>query len=109
MVGQLVRSFVDATPWGEEPGEYVRRELVLQAQLGRILGVTPSAEDIIELITSFEELESVESGTHPELAVNLTLTINNAPQLAEYLYARIERETTALLFNAGFARIAVAA
>ena len=104
MVGHLVRSFVDATELDESSNEWTARALKLQAALGRILGVMPSHYDIEELITSFEELESIEMGTHPELKVNLTLTINNAPQLADYLMGRIDRETTALLSNAGFGK-----
>jgi hypothetical protein len=104
MVGHLVRSFVDATLVEESSNEWAARALRLQAALGRILGVMPSSDDITELITSFEELESIEMGTHPELKVNLTLTINNAPQLGEYLMGRIDRETTALLSNAGFGK-----
>ena len=102
MVGHLVRSFVDATEVDESSNEWAARALRLQAALGRILGVMPSHFDIEELITSFEELESIEMGTHPELKVNLSLTIQNAPVLGEYLMGRIDRETTALLTNAGF-------
>jgi len=108
MVQQLVRSFVDATPAWEEPNSFVTRALKLQASLGRILGVTPSHYDIEELITSYEELDSVEHGTHPELVTNLAGTIDNTDMVRDYLVGRIGRETTDLLNNAGF-RKAVAA
>jgi len=104
MVQHLVRSFVDATEVAESSQEWVLRARRLQDALGRILGVTPTHYDIEELITSFEELDSVETGTHPDLKVNLTLTVNNAPELTDYLLGRVERETTALLTNAGFGK-----
>jgi hypothetical protein len=108
MVQALVRSFVDATEVAESSQEWIVRARRLQDALGRVLGVTPNHYDIEELITSFEELDSVECGTHPDLAVNLTLTVNNAPAITEALLGRIERETTALLTNAGFGKRAVA-
>ena len=104
MCQHLVRSFVDATEVAESSQEWVVRARRLQDALGRILGVTPTHFDIEELITSFEELDSVEHGTHPDLKVNLTLTVNNAPAVTEALLGRIERETTALLSNAGFGK-----
>jgi predicted extracellular nuclease len=104
MVQHLVRSFVDATEVEESSQEWVLRARRLQDQLGGLLGVTPTAADIEELVTSYEELESIEYGTHQDLKVNLTLTINNAPELAEALHGRIERETTDLLENAGFGK-----
>ena len=102
MVGQLVRSFVDATPYDEAPNAFVARALKLQASLGRILGVMPSHYDIEELVTSYEELDSVEHGTHPELVTNLAGTIDNTDLVRDYLVGRIGRETTDLLNNAGF-------
>jgi len=104
MVQHLVRSFVDATEVAESSQEWVLRARRLQDALGRLLGVTPSHYDIEELITSFEEIESIETGTHPKLEVNQSLTVNNAPELTDYLLGRIERETTALLANAGFGK-----
>jgi hypothetical protein len=106
MVRQLVRSFVDATEVEESSNEWVVRALKLQETLGRVLGVTPTAADIEELVTTFEELDSVEYGTHPELVTNMSGTINNMPEVTDYLMGRIDRETTALLRNAGFGMVA---
>ena len=108
MVQQLVRSFVDATPYNEEPRDFVTRALKLQASLGRVLGVTPSHYDIEELITSYEELDSVDHGTHPELVTNMARTIDNTDLVRDYLVGRIGRETTALLTNAGFGKMVAA-
>jgi hypothetical protein len=108
MVQALVRSFVDATLVEESSHEWVVRARKLQDALGRILGTTPAHYDIEELITSYEELDSVEFRTHPELKVNLAGTVDNAPELSDYILRCIERETTALLTNAGFGKRAVA-
>lgn len=108
MVQTLTRSFVDATPAFEEPGAYVIRARRLQDQLGRVLGVTPTHWDVEELVTSYEELESVEAGTHPDLVTNLARTIDNTDVVTDYLLGRIGRETTALLNNAGFGKLVAA-
>jgi hypothetical protein len=104
----LIRSFVDATEVEESSNEWVARARRLQDALGRVLGVTPTHYDIEELITSFEELDSVECRTHPELVTNLAGTVDNTPEVTDYLLGRIERETTALLVNAGFGKQAAA-
>ena len=108
MVQALVRSFVDGTPANESEHGWVARALKLQQSLGKVLGVTPNHHDIEELITSYEELESVETGTHPELVTNLARTIDNTDVVTDYLLGRIGRETTALLNNAGFGKLVAA-
>jgi hypothetical protein len=104
MVQALVRSFVDATLVEESSQEWIIRARKLQDALGRVLGVPVHHEDIEELITSFEELESVEYQTHPELVTNLAGTVDNTPEVTDYILGRIERDTTALLVNAGFGK-----
>lgn len=106
MVQTLVRSFVDASPANEDRRAWVLRALKLQQSLGKVLGVTPSHYDIEELITSYEEMESVESGTHPMLNVNRAYTVDNADQITDELLGRIRRETTDLLEHAGFGKVA---
>jgi hypothetical protein len=108
MVGHLVRSFVDATPVGESEQEWTARALRLQASLGRVLGVMPSHYDIEELVTTFEELESVEHGTHPELVTDMSGITDNTDLVRDYLLGRVGRETTDLLNNAGFGKQAAA-
>lgn len=106
MVQTLCMRFVDASPANELEREWVARALQLQNSLGKILGVTPNHHDIEELITSFEELESVEAGTHPDLITNLARTVDNSDAVTDYLLGRIGRETSALLEHAGFGRVA---
>jgi hypothetical protein len=106
MVQALVRSFVDQTLVEESSNEWVARALRTQQMLGRILGVTPNHHDIEELITSFEELESVDAGTHPDIVRNAAYTVDNTLALTEHLLGRINQETSALLANAGFGKVA---
>lgn len=106
MVQALVRSFVDQTLVEESSHEWVVRARRTQDMLGRILGVTPSHFDIEELVTSYEELESVEAGTHPDIQRNAAYTVDNTLAFTEHLLGRINQETTALLTNSGFGKVA---
>jgi hypothetical protein len=66
----------------------------------------PSHWSIEELITTFEELESVEHGTHPELVTDMSGITDNTDLVRDYLNGRVIRETTDLLNNAGFGKVA---
>ena len=105
MVQHLTKSFVANTPASETENEWVGRALRLQQQLGRILGVTPSHFDIEELVTTFEELDSVDAGTHPDLVRNTAYTVDNTLALTEHLMNRLNQETTALLEHAHFGKV----
>lgn len=102
MVQALCRSFVKNTPWDETPNDWTARALRLQESINRIIGAKATADDITELVTSFEQLESIEAGTHPELIVNETRTADNTLGLTEALMGRINDETWTLLDNSGF-------
>jgi hypothetical protein len=106
MVQILCRTFVERTPAWEEPHEYVARQLVLQKGMARLIGAMPTAEDITELITTYEELDSLDAGTHPDIRTNLAATTNNIPDILDFLLQRVERETTELLNNAGYGKAA---
>lgn len=105
MVQALTKNFVAQSPAVESPNEWVARALRLQAQLGRILGVTPSHFDIEELVTTFEELDSVDAGTHPDLVRNTAYTVDNTLALTEHLINRLNQETTTLLDHAHFGKV----
>jgi hypothetical protein len=105
MAQALCRAFVDQSPAHETPQDWVRRALVLQQSIGRIIGALPTVDDITELVTSLEEMESVECGTHPDLVRNEARTIDNSLALTERIAARINNETWALLNNAGFTTV----
>jgi hypothetical protein len=102
MTQALCRVFVQNTPAHENPANWVKRALELQASVARIIGVMPIDTDIEELVTSFEELESIECGTHPDLVRNETRTVDNSLDLTERIVARINTETWTLLNNSGF-------
>ena len=106
MVQALVRSFVDATPANESEHAWVARALRLQQSLGRVLGVTPSHHHIEELVTTYEELDSVEAGTHPDMVTDMSGITDNTDLVTDYLMGRVGRETTALLNHAGFGKVA---
>lgn len=105
MTQALCRVFVRNTPAYELPADWVKRSLVLQASIGRIIGFTPTVDDITELVTSFEELESVECGTHPDLVRNEARTVDNSLDLTERIMARLNAETWTLLNNSGFTTV----
>lgn len=109
MTQALCRSFVKNTPWDEQPGAWVARALDLQESIARIIGFKPTADDIKELVTSYEELESIETGTHPDLDRNEARTIDNTLALTEQLIKRINDETWTLLNNSGFSTVRSAA
>lgn len=100
MTQALCRSFVDQTPATESPQDWVIRARQLQASIGTITLTAPTADDIQELVTSYEELQSVECGTHPDLQRNHTYTVDNSLDLTEAILTRINDETTELLNNA---------
>jgi len=105
MTQALCRVFVQQTPARENPANWVKRSLALQASIARIIGFTPTSDDITELVTSLEELESVETGTHPDLVRNEARTVDNSLDLTERLMARINTETWTLLNNSGFTTV----
>jgi len=62
--------------------------------------------DLNQLITDFEELESVECGTHPDLVVNNAGTVDNTLELTERVTRQINDSITELLACAEpFARV----
>ena len=105
MTQALCRSFVKNSPWDESPNAWARRALDLQASIARIIGFTPTSDDIKELVTSFEQLESIECGTHQDLDRNEARTVDNSLDLTERLIARINTETWTLLNNSGFTTV----
>lgn len=108
MVQVLCRSFVTSTPANEPPAGWVNRALKLQDTLGRLLGVKPSVDDITEIITSFENLESIEAGTYPGVDYNRALTVDTRPNLVDDMIRRIYTDTNTLLDNIGFTEKAAA-
>ena len=91
--GQHVRE----TPWDENPHRWYERATRTEAALNSVLRGRVNRHHMNEVITTMEELESVDAGTHPELDQNRTLTINNKPDLLDRLQAQLTREVAELL------------
>lgn len=97
----LVRWFcerhVEETPAAETSTEWIVRAQRTQTALNAALGARVNQADMFEVITTLEELQSVECGTHPDIKQNAALTINNVPALTEALNFRLTDEVTDLL------------
>jgi len=91
--GQHVRE----TPWDETPHEWYARATRTEAVLNSVLRAAVNRHNMNEIITTMEEIESVEAGTHQDLVQNKTLTVNNKPELLDSLNARLNREVAELL------------
>jgi len=57
--------------------------------------------DVYDLLDSYEQLGQFENGTHEDLEINATFTVDNRPELHERLMNTIHQETYCLLANAG--------
>lgn len=91
--GQHVRE----TPFDEQPLQWIERAQRTEAALNATLRGRINRHYMNEVITTMEELESVECGTHPDLVQNQALTVNNKPDLLDALNAQLTREVAALL------------
>jgi hypothetical protein len=61
------------------------------------LGARINGADLNQLITDFEELESLECGTHPDLTVNRAGTVDNTDELTDRINQQINATITELL------------
>lgn len=82
------RQFIEDTPW-DEPGHVWDRRLehlakFLDNETGADINEKATA-DLRELITTLEEIQSVDAGTHPEITLNASRTIDNRPDLHDRL------------------------
>ena len=58
-------------------------------------------DDVYDLLDSYEQLGQLENGTHEDLEINATFTIDNRPELHQRIMNTIRGETYMLLANAG--------
>lgn len=84
----------------ETPAAWIARARRTQAAVNAALGVRINGADLNQLITDFEELESVECGTHPDLRVNNAYTVDNTGELTDRIQAQINATVTELLASA---------
>lgn len=98
------RQFVEDTPWDEAGHLWDNRceNLAnhLTAQTGANIG--DAMYDLRELLTTVEELQSVEAGTHHRILINHALTIDNRPDLRDELTRTLGDNMSELLTVAGF-------
>lgn len=100
LVRNYAKRHVAETEWNEQPAAWIARARLTQAALNAALGVRINGADLNQLITDFEELESVECGTHPDLVRNEARTVDNTVWLTERVTAQINRTVTELLTSA---------
>jgi hypothetical protein len=88
---------VEEAPLNETGGEYVARSRRSCAALAASLGAKVNPIFMHEVIRLLEELHTVHAGTHPDLRQNAALTVNNAPDLIDYLQRKISGAVHELL------------
>lgn len=99
------RQFVEDTPWDEPGHEWDNRLEALAKYLSSETGAdidSKATSDLRELITTLEELESVDTGTRPEINMNRNLTIDNRQDLRDELEGVLRDNMWELLSVAAF-------
>jgi len=100
LVRWYARQHVAETEARETSGDWIKRATRTQAAMNAALGVRINGADLNQLITDFEELESLECGTHPDLIVNNAGTVDNTAELTDRINAQINATVTELLQSA---------
>ena len=100
LVRWYARQHVAETEWNEPSKAWIARARRTQAAMNAALGVRVNGADLNQLITDFEELESLECGTHPDLVVNNAGTVDNTTELTDRINAQINTTVTELLQSA---------
>ena len=100
LVRWYTQRHVAETLWDEPSREWIARARRTQAAMNAAIGARVNGADLNQLITDFEELESVECGTHPDLIVNTAGTVDNTGELADRIQAQINATVTELLQSA---------
>lgn len=99
------RQFVEDTAW-DEPGHiWDHRVENLAKFLDNETGADISEKavaDLRELITTLEEIQSVDSGTHPSIDLNRSGTIDNRPDLHDTLNQTLRDNLAELLQVSAF-------
>ena len=93
LVRHYAQQHVTETEARETPAAWIERAIRTHAALNAALGVRINRADLNQLITDFEELESLECGTHPDLVVNNAGTVDNTGELTDRINAQIDRKS----------------
>ncbi|MCO4257353.1 hypothetical protein [Pseudarthrobacter cellobiosi] len=99
------RQFIEDTTW-DEPGTVWDRRVenlakMLDAETGADISQKAIA-DLRELVTTLEEIQSVDAGTHHRIVMNTALTIDNRPDLRDELNQTLRDNIAELLQVAAF-------
>ena len=100
LVRHFAKQHVAETEFNETARAWIERARRTQAAMNSALGVRVNGADLNQLIVDFEEWESVETGTHPDLVRNATLTVDNTLELTERITRQINNTVTELLASA---------
>lgn len=100
LVRWYAQQHVNETEWDESTGAWIARARRTQAAMNAALGARINGADLNQLITDFEELESLECGTHPDLVVNNAGTVDNTQELTDRINQQINDTITELLVSA---------
>jgi hypothetical protein len=98
------RQFVEDTPAREPGHEWDARLENLAKHLSAETGadIENAVSDLRELITTLEELQSVDTNTHYRIVLNAALTIDNRPDLRDELNRDLRDELAMVLQIAAF-------
>ena len=98
------RQFVEDTPAREPGHDWDARLENLAKHLTAETGadIENATADLRELITTLEELQSVDTGTHYRIVLNAALTIDNRPDLRDELNRDLNDELAMVLQLAAF-------
>ena len=98
------RQFIEDTTWDEPGHVWDRRSDELAAHLQHETGadIPAAIADLRELLTTLEEIQSVDAGTHHRIVLNQALTIDNRPDLRDELAVTLRDNVAELLQVAAF-------
>lgn len=99
------RQFVEDTPWDEPGHVWDNRLEELAKHLDNETGADISAKataDLRELITTLEEIQSVDAGTHYRIRITESRTVDNRPDLLDELNQTLRDNMAELLQVAAF-------
>ena len=99
------RQFVEDTTW-DEPGHIWDQRLeklakFLDNETGTDISEKATA-DLRELVTTLEEIQSVDTGTHPDIELNRSGTVDNRNDLRDRLAQTLQDNVAELLQISAF-------
>lgn len=99
------RQFVEDTTW-DEPGTVWDRRVedlakILDAETGADISQNAIA-DLRELLTTLEEIQSVDAGTHHRIRLTESRTVDNRPDLLDELNQTLRDNMAELIQVAAF-------